>query len=88
MFFHITYKVSPEHRDKAQERFKKTGGLPPAGVTMKERWHSVDGNRGFIIAETSDIEAFGKWIQDWSDLLVFETTSVLNDEQIAKIINS
>ena len=55
---------------------------------MKERWHSVDGNRGFLIAETSDIEAFGKWIQDWSDLLVFETTSVLDDEQIAKIINS
>jgi Domain of unknown function (DUF3303) len=86
MLFHITYKVTPEQRNNAQDRFKKTGGLPPSGVTMKDRWHSVDGNRGFVLAETSDIEAFGKWIQDWSDSLVFETTPVLTDEQVARVI--
>jgi hypothetical protein len=86
MLFHITYKVTPDHRNNAQEQFKKTGGLPPKGVTMKSRWHSVDGNRGFVLAETSDVEAFGKWIQDWSDSLVFETTPVLTDEQVSKVI--
>ncbi len=53
---------------------------------MKSRWHSVDGDRGFIIAETSNIDAFGKWIQDWSDFLIFETTPILTDEQVAKVI--
>ena len=86
MFFHITYNVTPEQRNVAQERFKKTGGLPPSGVTMKERWHSIDGNKGFVLAETSDLEAFGKWIQDLSDSLVFEISPVLTDEQVAKLI--
>lgn len=86
MLFHIKYSVTPEQRDKAQQRFKKTGGLPPAGVAMKGRWHSVEGNNGFVIAETNDIDAFGKWIQDWSDSLVFEVSPVLTDEQVAKVI--
>lgn len=86
MLFHIKYNVTPEQRDNAQNRFKKTGGLPPAGVTMKSRWHSIDGNKGFIIAETSDIEAFGKWFQDWTDALSCEVSPVLTDEQVAKVI--
>ncbi len=86
MLFHIKYNVTPELRDNVQQKFKKTGGLPPAGVTMKGRWHNVEGSNGFIIAETNDIEAFGKWIQDWSDSLVFEVSPVLTDEQVSKII--
>jgi Domain of unknown function (DUF3303) len=86
MLFHIIYKVTPEHRNAAQDQFKKTGGLPPSRVTMKGRWYSVDGNKGFILAETNDIEAFGKRIQDWSDSLTFETTPILSDEQVAKVI--
>lgn len=53
---------------------------------MKSRWHSIDGNKGFIIAETSDIEAFGKWFQDWTDALSCEVSPVLTDEQVAKVI--
>lgn len=49
MVFHITYRLTPKHRDDAQQRFKKTGGLPPAGVTMTQRWHSAEGLVGFII---------------------------------------
>ncbi len=87
MLFHITYKVPFGQRDAAQERFKKTGAPPTEGVTMKDRWHSVDGDRGFIIAETSNVEAIGKWIQDWSDVLNFKATPILTDEQIAKVIS-
>jgi hypothetical protein len=87
MLFHIKYFVTPERRDSVQERFKKTGALPPSGVSLKGRWHNIEGSNGFIIAETSDIEAFGKWIQDWSDSLVFEVSPVLTDEQITKVIS-
>jgi hypothetical protein len=86
MLFHIKYNVTPEQRDNVQQKFKKTGALPPDGVTMKGRWHSIEGNSGFIIAETSDIEAFGKWFQNWTDSLVFEVSPVLTDEQISKVI--
>lgn len=86
MLFHVTYKVAPGQRNSAQERFKNTGALPPDGVTLKGRWHSINGDHGFNLAETSDIEAFGKWIQEWSDILIFDVTPVVTDEQIAKII--
>jgi hypothetical protein len=36
MVFHITYKISPGKRNEGQKRFKDTGALPPAGVTMIE----------------------------------------------------
>jgi hypothetical protein len=86
MIFHITYKLSPGRRNDAQNRFRETGGPPPSGVTMMGRWHCAEGLRGFIIAESSDAEAIGKWIQEWTDLLTFEVTPVLNDEQVARVI--
>lgn len=86
MVFHITYKISPEKRNVAQQRFKDTGALPPAGATMTGRWHSVEGLRGFIIAESSDAEAIGRWTQEWTDVLSFEITPVMNDEQVARVI--
>jgi hypothetical protein len=86
MIFHIMYQLSPERRSEAQGRFKKTGALPPAGVTMMGRWHCVEGLRGFIVAESSDAEAIAKWIQGWTDLLSFEIAPVINDEEFARVI--
>jgi len=87
MTFHITYKASLPQRDDIQDRFKKTGAPPPSGVTMKSRWHSINGNKGFIIAESDDLEVLGRWIQEWSDLIAFEVIPVLSDEQIGRIIS-
>jgi len=86
MTFHISYAFPSENRDDAQERFKKTGAPPPASVTMTGRWHCAEGLRGFIVAETDDAVAIGKWMQEWSDLLTFEVTPVLTDEQISEVI--
>lgn len=87
MIFHITYTLSPEQRNDTQERFKATGALPPSGVTMRGRWHCVQGHKGFVVAESSDAEAIAKWIHEWTDLLSFEVTPVLNDEQFSRLIS-
>ena len=87
MTFHITYQFLPGQRDAAQKRFQETGALPPAGVTMTGRWHCAQGHRGFLIAESSDAEAIAKWIQDWTDLLTFEVTPVLTDEQLTRVLS-
>ena len=86
MLFHITYEFSPQDRDEAQKRFKATGAPPADGVTMLSRWHSAAGHVGFLIAESSDAVAIGKWMQSWTDLLSFEITLVLTDEEIAEVI--
>jgi hypothetical protein len=86
MLFHVTYKASSQHRDAIQNRFKETGALPPEGVKMLGRWHSADGAKGFVLAETSDAVAIGAWCQDWTDILAFEITPVLDDDQMMQVI--
>ena len=86
MLFHITFEFSPHERDQAQKRFKETGAPPTEGVTMLGRWHSVAGHIGFLVAESSDALAIGKWMQSWTDLLSFEVTPVLTDEEAAEMI--
>jgi hypothetical protein len=41
MLFMISYQFQPGMRKQAQERFKKTGGMPPSGVRMLGRWHAI-----------------------------------------------
>lgn len=86
MLFHMTYTIAPEHRDAAQSRFSETGGPPPAGVAMIGRWHSAGGRKGFVVAEASEAAAIAAWVQQWSDILTFEITPVVDDEQMMGVI--
>ena len=86
MLFHVTYQLAPNHRGEAQRRFSETGGLPPSGVRMVGRWHSAGGLKGFTIAETDDAEALARWTQQWTDLLTFEVTPVIDDEQFGRTL--
>ena len=88
MTFMVTYKLAPAHRNAAQERFKQGGGLPPAGVKMLDRRHKADGSGGVTICEVDDPVALAKWIQDWSDLLEFDASPVLTDQQLASIFGA
>jgi hypothetical protein len=86
MLFHITYEFLPDHRDAAQDRFKETGGLPPEDVKMIGRWHFAEGHGGTLIAETDNPVSISKWTQEWTDLLSFQITPVLTDEQIMEVL--
>ena len=86
MLFQISYTIQPQNRDEAQARFRETGGLPPEGVSMVGRWHCAQGRKGFLLAEASDAVALTSWIQQWSDILSFEITPVIDDEQMMQVI--
>ncbi len=86
MQFMITYSFGPEVRNEAQARFKKTGGLPGEGVKMLGRWHSIGGHTGFLLAESSDGVAIGKWMQEWTDLLEFDVIPVNDDADVMKVL--
>jgi hypothetical protein len=88
MQFMITYAFRPEVRNAAQARFKATGGLPGEGATMLGRWHAVAGNSGFVLAESNDTVAIGKWMQEWTDLLTFDVIPVNNDEDVLKVLGA
>ena len=88
MLFMISYLFRPETRDVAQARFKKTGGMPGANAKMLGRWHNVGGHRGFILAESNDLVAIGKWMQEWTDILTFDVAPVVNDEDVMKVLGA
>lgn len=86
MVFVSVYRISPEKRNSAQERFKKTGGQPPKGVKMIGRWHDVGGSRGVTICESDDAQAAANWAQQWSDLISFEIYPAIDDAGFAKLL--
>lgn len=88
MLFMVSYAFGTDDRDVVQARFKETGGMPGPGVTMLGRWHAAGGNRGFVLADTNDGVALGKWLQEWSDLLDFEVTPVNNDEDVMRVLGA
>lgn len=87
MKFMAVWTSGPEVRDEALERFKSTGGGPPAGVTMLGRWHDVSGGGGFALGETNDVSLIYKWILDWSDLLAFDVVPVVDDAEFGQILS-
>lgn len=86
MQFYVGWTVNPEHRDAATARFAETGALPPAGVKMVGRWHFAEGRSGFLIAESNDAVAIGKWTQAWTDLLTFRVVPIVDDEGFKAIL--
>jgi len=88
MQFMISYSFLPEARDEAQDRFKKTGGMPGPGVKMLGRWHAIGGHHGYLLADSNDGVAIGKWLQEWTDLLEFDVVPVNDDENVMKVLGA
>lgn len=87
MIFHVNFEYSTHDRDKVHERFKETGAPPPDGVDMTGRWHSVAGNRGFLVAESDSADGIAQWLQEWTELISFDVTPVLTDEAFRDVVS-
>jgi hypothetical protein len=85
MKFIVGWKIPKTSVLSAQARFLQTGGAPPAGVKMVGRWHGMSGG-GFLVAETSDAKALYAWLEQWNDLLEFETTPCLEDAEAGEVL--
>lgn len=86
MIFHITFEYLPDNRAEVHAGFLETGAPPPSGVTMTGRWHCAEGNCGYLVAESPDAHGIARWLQQWTDLVSFDVTPVLTDEQFRTVI--
>ncbi len=86
MVFVSHYTMASDNRNAAQDRFKKTGGEPPAGVKMIGRWHAVGGGQGVTIFEANDPQAIANWAQQWSDLISFDIYPAVDDAGFSKLL--
>ena len=88
MLFIVRWEIHQTVRKATIERFLKTSGAPPAGVKMVGRWHSADGEFGFAIAESDDVQAMAKWSMAWNDLLPMDVRPALNDEGMGAVLTA
>jgi hypothetical protein len=87
MKFMTIWSFPPETRDEVQARFKESGGdKPPAGIKLIGRWHAIGASTGVHICECDDPIQLAKWAQKWTDLLSAEIYPVLDDEEVAKVL--
>jgi hypothetical protein len=60
MLFVTRWTIPHTSRKAAIQRFMETGGAPPAGVKMLARYHSTDGEFGFVVSESDDAQALAR----------------------------
>jgi Protein of unknown function (DUF3303) len=88
--FILTFTWTPDAQSRAQgiERFQKTGGLPPAGVTLLGRWTRADLGGGFALLETDDVKKLTGFAYMWSDLMELDVTPVLEDQDLSEVFGT
>ena len=86
MQFLVYWSTKPEHRDEACNRFKNKEHALVDGIKLIGSWQSVNQTDGWVIVETSDAVAIGKWLSAWSDLNVIKVTPIVDDEGMRKIL--
>ena len=88
MKFMVTFAIDPasRSRDEAIARFKKTGGQPPAGVKLVNRWTAADFSGGFVLLEGDDTTALTHFALMWSDLMALKIVPVIEDAALVEAL--
>lgn len=88
MRFMVTFawKPDPKTRDEGIARFKATGGLPPPGSKLIERWTRADFSGGFVLLESEDPKALAAFAHNWGDLMELRIVPVLSDQELIEVL--
>ncbi|MBN3762681.1 DUF3303 domain-containing protein [Burkholderia sp. Ac-20365] len=89
MKFIVQWNGLPTTQSSAVERFMKSGGaLPPDGIKMLGRWHTIGELSGFAIVESDSSAPLAAWVLDWGDLFTFRVTPALTDEELGAALGA
>jgi Domain of unknown function (DUF3303) len=85
----ITWSFPPDSRNEAIHRFSEGSAMnPPKGVTHLGRWHAAQGGLGWGVVEAKDPKDIAKWLIQWSDVIEYDITPVLSDEELGEVVQS
>jgi Protein of unknown function (DUF3303) len=85
MKYLVSWSVPQPAARAAIERFLKTGGAPPEGVTQVGRWFGMNG-KGCSIVEASDPKGVFALVSEWQEFIEIEATPVMEDEDAAAVL--
>jgi hypothetical protein len=80
----VTYRLPAASRNEAISRFinNEAAMTPPDGVVSVGRWHTVTGKNGRYIVEADDPVGLADWVLHWTDIMTYEITPVVSDEEL------
>jgi hypothetical protein len=83
----IRWNWPPEHRNEVIKRFTEGSAMqPPDGLSVVGRWHAAAGGGGWGVLETDDPKTIADWFLHWSDVLSYEATPVIPDEELGEML--
>lgn len=87
MKFILTFTWMPDvhTRNQAVERFRNSGGQPPAGVALLGRWTKADLSGGNVLLEVQDPSRLTEFAYGWSDLMKLEIAPVVEDDDLREV---
>jgi hypothetical protein len=88
MRFMVTFswKPDPKTRNEGIARFKTTGGLPPQGAKLLERWTRADFSGGYVLVDSDDVKALTAFAHNWGDLMELSIVPVIDDEGLTEVL--
>jgi len=88
MKFLVQWNGPPAAQQPAIERFMKTRGLPPDGIKLLGRWHTIGELSGCAIAESDDTAAMAAWMIEWGDVFSFKVTPAITDDELGAALTA
>lgn len=88
MLFLMEWKIKDGCAQKAVTKFLSTGAPLPNGSTLIGRYHAPGSVNGWLIVETEDPCLVYEHASEWGELLNWNTTPVLKDEDAGKVSKS
>ena len=86
MLFMSVITWEPGQRDAMLKRRAEQGIMAPKGVKVVGEWWDTSGGRDFLLYEGDDATALAKWNMTYSDLIKVETTTVIEAEELMKLL--
>ena len=75
----LTWKIYPGCHKPAGEVFINSGAPMPEGLKLLGRWHAPGSGYGWLLVEGEDTTALAQHVAEWSELLDFQVTPVIED---------
>ena len=84
---YFSWEPDTQKQTEAIRRFREKGATPPAGIRLAARWIRADFMGGVVLLETNDPKALTEFSLTWSDLMNLEIVPVIEDQELAEVLN-
>lgn len=85
MKYLVQWSLPQETYRQSVQRFLKTGGMPPSGVTLIGRWHGMNG-KGCAVVDATEPVALFAFLAEWMEHIPIEATPLLEDAEAAQAL--